>query len=469
MSQIHNIKLEILRSGPSHNQLLSPLTPYLILCGAAGPVTVHLPFEQRQLLIRLERLRYYTGGMPVPPGQREAELRELGEAIGRIFGQVSPFLGELAGARAKKGRFVHLRLSLSAFELALLPFETAIAPNGFPGSGSPLFLQSKIPITITREIRRGRPLPVEWDRPPRILFISASPHGFARVPVKGHLMALRRAIDPWVKIRDTEEERLEAVKKMLTVLPDATLEQVRQASMDTEYSHVHILAHGAPYDRAGDRRSGLALCSGKNPLEADVIDGEALAIALTANRASATAARRRPTVLSLATCDSGNVHSVLTPGGSLAHELHAAGIPWVFASQFPPLDEFFQYLHRSALQAAPQGGRPPPRTPRIAAAPSAPPARIPTTGPVSWPTQPYPGILKNRWTTFATGRPVSGLKPCLHDWTICSLPGRPMTRMGKGFQGRRIISAVSSAGNFNPGGKNPPHNPAPRNWPNGWA
>jgi len=335
MSEIHNVKLEILRSGPSHNQLLSPLTPYLVLCGAAGPVTVHLPFEQRQLLIRLERLRYYTGGTPVPPSQREAELRDLGEAIGGMFGQVLPFLAELSSARAKEGRFVHLRLSLSAFELALLPFEAAIAPNGFPGSGSPLFLQSKIPITLTREIRRGRPLPVEWNRPPRILFISAAPAGLASVPVKGHLVALRSAIEPWVKIRDTEEERLEAVKEILTVLPDATLEQIRQASLDTEYSHVHILAHGAPYDRAGDQRYGLALCSGKNPGEADVIDGEALAIALTGNRASAGIARRRPTVLSLATCDSGNVNSVLTPGGSMAHELHGAGIPWVFASQFP--------------------------------------------------------------------------------------------------------------------------------------
>ena len=356
MSEIHNVKLEILRSGPSHNQLLSPLTPYLVLCGAAGPTTVHIPFEQRQLLIRLERLRYYTEGTAVPPGQREAELRELGEAIGGIFGRVLPFLGELSSARAKKGRFVHLRLSMSAFELALLPFEAAIAPNGFPGSGSPLFLQSKIPITLTREIRRGRPLPVDWNRPPRILFISASPHGLAPVPVKGHLVALRRAIDPWVKIRDTEEERLEAVKEILTVLPDATLEQVRQASMDTEYSHVHILAHGAPYDRAGDRRYGLSLCSGKKPGEADVIDGEALAIALTANRASTAGARRRPTVLSLATCDSGNVNSVLTPGGSLAHELHGAGIPWVFASQFPlwmsSSNIFTEVLYKRLLRGA---------------------------------------------------------------------------------------------------------------------
>ena len=356
MSEIHNIKLEILRSGPAHNQLLSPLTPYLVLCGAAGPSTVHLPFEQRQLLSRLERLRYYTGGMPVPPTQREAELRELGEAIGRMFGQVLPFLGELSSARAKKGRFVHLRLSLSAFELALLPFETAIAPDGFPGSGAPLFLQSKIPITLTREIRRGRPLPVEWNRPPRILFISAAPAGLASVPVKGHLIALRRAIDPWVKIRDTEEERLEAVKEILTVLPDATLDQIRQTSMDTEYSHVHILAHGAPYDRAGDQRYGLALCSGKNPGEADVIDGEALGIALTGNRASTSAGRRRPTVLSLATCDSANVHSVLTPGGSIAHELHAAGIPWVFASQFPlwmrSSNIFTEVLYKRLLMGA---------------------------------------------------------------------------------------------------------------------
>ncbi|MBU0966399.1 MAG: CHAT domain-containing protein [Proteobacteria bacterium] len=335
MSEIHNVKLEILRPGPAHNQLLSPLTPYLVLCGADGPVTVRLPFEQRQLLIRLERLRYYTEGTPVPAGQREAELRELGETIGQMFGQVPGLLAELGSVQAAKGKFVHLRLSLSGFELALLPFEAAIAPAGFPGSGSPLFLQSKTPITLTREVRRGRPLPVEWNRPPRILFIFASPGGLAVVPAERHLVALRRAIDPWIKIKNSEEARLAEVKNILTVLPEATLEQIRQACMDTEYTHVHILAHGAPYDHAGDQQYGLALCDSTNPAEVDVVDGERLAIALTTDRALDCAARHRPTVLSLATCDSGNVRSVLTPGGSIAHELHAAGIPWVFASQFP--------------------------------------------------------------------------------------------------------------------------------------
>ena len=54
MAQIRNIKLELLRPGPAHNQLLSPLTPYLALCGADGPVTVNIPFEHRHLLNRLE-------------------------------------------------------------------------------------------------------------------------------------------------------------------------------------------------------------------------------------------------------------------------------------------------------------------------------------------------------------------------------------------------------------------------------
>ena len=41
MVEIQNVKLELLRPGPAHNQLLSPLTPYLALCGADGPVTVN--------------------------------------------------------------------------------------------------------------------------------------------------------------------------------------------------------------------------------------------------------------------------------------------------------------------------------------------------------------------------------------------------------------------------------------------
>jgi len=342
MSEIQYVKLELLRSGPAHNQLLSPLTPYLALCGADGPVTVHVPFEHAQLLTRLERLRYFTEGREVAPLQREAEVREIGEALGRVLSQVPGLLSEVSRARCDGSDIVHLRLSVAAYELALVPFELAIGPDAFPGSGAPLFLQTIAPITLTREVRRGRALPVYWDRPPRILFAFAAPGDLPPVPAQAHLEALRRAIDPWTKWTREPAERVAEVKKLLTVLPSASLQKIRRACAETEYTHVHILAHGELREKTG--RYGLDLCRDDDPSEKDLIDGEALATALTA-RDSIGTTRFRPTVVSLATCDSGNSGSVVMAGGSMAHALHAGGIPWVFASQFP------LWMHASSVAA----------------------------------------------------------------------------------------------------------------------
>jgi hypothetical protein len=331
MGEIRDVKLELLRSGPAHNQLLSPLTPYLALCGADGPVTVTIPFEHGQLLNRLERLRYEIDGREVAPSQREAEVREIGEALGRVLSQVPGLLSELSSARSEQSELVNLRLSVGANELALVPFELAIGQDGYPGSGSPLFLQSIAPITLTREVRRGRPLPVQWNRRPRILFAFASPADLPPVPAQAHLQSLRRAIDPWVKWKPEPAERVKEVGAHLTVLPNASLQAIRRACAETEYTHVHILAHGQMIERQG--HYGLALCADTDGGRSEV-DGEALSIALTA-RDSMGQARSRPTVVSLATCDSGNAGSVITAGGSVAHALHAGGIPWVIASQFP--------------------------------------------------------------------------------------------------------------------------------------
>lgn len=332
-TEIRSVKLELLRAGPTHNQLLSPLTNYIALCGSDGPVTLTIPFEHRQLLMRLKRLKYPLDKDPATDDQRQAELRDIGESLGRIFAQVPALISELGSAATGKGSLVHLSLSMSAFELGLLPFEAAIAADGFPGTGAPLFLQMRTPISITREVRRGRPLPINWARTPKILFAFAAPAG-SYVPSQSHLQALREAIEPWVKRKDNPADRVSEVKKLLTVLPQATLEQLRSLCATEEFTHVHILAHGAPYQQSGDEHYGLALCSEAGPDQVDVVDGERLAIALTANDALGTS-HCRPTVVTLATCDSGNINSVLTPGGSIAHELNGSGIPWVIASQFP--------------------------------------------------------------------------------------------------------------------------------------
>jgi len=337
MKNIQHIALELVRPGPAHNQLLSPLTPYVALCGGDSPVSVHLPFEHQQLLTRIQRLRYELETGPASEtqiAQRQAELAEMGRMLGDVLGGIPALLAELSRIRSEGGKLVHLRLSLSASELGMVPFEMALSPPGFPGSGSPLFLQSHTPVTVTREIRRGRLLPLHWDRRPKILLAFASPAGLAPVPAEAHLKAIREAIDPWVKIKDSAQQRVEELKELLTVLPDATLQDIRNQCMLERYTHVHILAHGAPFTTAGDRRYGIVLCRQNDKTQWDVVDGESLAIALT-SKSAAGATQFTPTVVSLATCDSGNVSTVVTPGGSVAHELHTAGIPWVVASQFP--------------------------------------------------------------------------------------------------------------------------------------
>ncbi len=42
MKRIHEVTLELVRPGPPHNQLLSPLTPYMALCGDGSPITFHI-------------------------------------------------------------------------------------------------------------------------------------------------------------------------------------------------------------------------------------------------------------------------------------------------------------------------------------------------------------------------------------------------------------------------------------------
>ncbi len=332
MSDIRDIKLEFLRAGPAHNQLLSPLTPYMALCGADGPVSVQLPFEHAQLLSRLNRLRYEIDGVPVAASQREGELQELGEAIARVLGTIPALVSELRSARSDTSRLVNIQLKISAFELGLVPFEATMAPADTSGSGAPLLLRTLT--SMTREIRRGEPLKLEWNRAPKILFAFASPPGLPAVPAQAHLEALRSAIDPWIKIKDSPEERVAEVRKVLTVLKNASARNISDACQAEDYTHVHILAHGAPIPGSDNRRFGVVLGKEGDAAGHVVVDGQSLAMALKSMKSNGRA-KQPPTVVTLATCDSGNSSTVLTPGGSIAHELHAQDIPWVIASQFP--------------------------------------------------------------------------------------------------------------------------------------
>ena len=47
--EIRRVSVELLRHGPRHNQLLSPLTPYLAVCGDFPGGVVHAPYEQAEV------------------------------------------------------------------------------------------------------------------------------------------------------------------------------------------------------------------------------------------------------------------------------------------------------------------------------------------------------------------------------------------------------------------------------------
>lgn len=345
------ITLELLRHGPAHNQLLSPLTPYLALCENHAPVTIHVPFEHNQFLHRLTTLTYELGEEPLADNQRRFQLSDTGRELSRILGAIPGLTAELNRGGSTPEEVVHLRLVLSCSELALLPFELVLAGNGFPGFGQPLLLQNQTPICLTREVRRVKePAPwnrdpsdpakapvSDWEAGPRVLMVVASPPGLSAVPVEAHLLALRKSLDPWIHhyAPDDSEARRKRVDQRLRVITSASVDAIQDVCRDEAFTHVHILAHGVAHDIGFDKRFGIALHDAADLSTWDVVNGERLASALRSMDRSEPSRFRRPMVVTLASCNGANAGSTVGVGASVAHALHEAGIPLVVAGQFP--------------------------------------------------------------------------------------------------------------------------------------
>ncbi|WP_343656940.1 CHAT domain-containing protein [Paraburkholderia caribensis] len=335
---MRKITLELLRHGPPHNQLLSPLTEYIALCENHSAVTFHVPFEHNQMLYRLRALSYQLG-----PEAREFQMADTARVLGRLLGEIPGLTADLNRQRTGTSdgdtaeQVTHLRLIISASELALLPFELATAPNGFPGEGQALSLQTQQPVCITRETRRVAQEYVRWPRKPRILFAFASPPDLETVPAEAHLLALREALAPWLALSDDydDEQRLKIIGDRLSVLPNASAESLEDACAKNDYTHVHILAHGVQTNTPYDSRFGLAFHADRHADGIEAISGDRLATILRTPRHGQPGRFTRPAVVTLASCNAGNVGSVTGVGASIAHALHEAGVPLVIASQYP--------------------------------------------------------------------------------------------------------------------------------------
>ena len=186
--KVRRVSLEFLRAGPPHNQLLSPLTQYLGICGESGACVVTFPYEHASFLRHLEELRYVEGDSE----QRRLEvLQQIGVDLARVLGSVPGFEGSLTGDR---DMLVQLRLMLSASELALLPFELSKMPQGreHPGDNW-LALQTQVALCVTRHVRSFPFDHVKWSFPPRILFVAGDPQD---IPFGEHKARSRRRSSP---------------------------------------------------------------------------------------------------------------------------------------------------------------------------------------------------------------------------------------------------------------------------------
>jgi hypothetical protein len=317
---IRMVTVELLRAGPRHNQLISPLTQYLGVCGNAPAGRIALPYEHGDLEQRLQELRY--GVVADDDSARRSQVLErTGRDMAEILSGVPGVSGVLNPEEDQTQTLTHLRIVLSASELAMLPFEAAKIPTGTGAGAVWLALQSRAPVCITRHIRSVSSEGIRWPTAPRILFI-AGPDA----PLAEHRRALEDVMKPW---RSLDGE----LGDHLVTLKEPTLAELSRAitaagDQGRPFSHVHILAHGEQLDEK-DRYSpvGVVLNDTEDP-----VSGTRLATALTSVTDGGVS---RPAVITLASCDSAKQSDVRTIDAGVAHNLHDQGIPLVVASQFP--------------------------------------------------------------------------------------------------------------------------------------
>lgn len=322
------IEIEILRTGQSLNLQLDSGNNYIALYGADPARDFTIPCTQADFDTHAALLRYKDGDEQ----KRLAGIGFFQALMSRIIGQVYPE----DAARPGADDFLHLRLVATPKEIAQLPFELALTPaplceEGMPAA--PFFVNPKLKITFTREVRQASARHYKWPHQPRILFAWAQPGN--TVPHDEHLDAFTHVLRPWALPLKGSPAPVPDTGALITELGNASLASIKAAlaaavAAGHPYTHVHLLAHGGKAAQRPD--PFLVILNDDTTGRADYASGKDLVAALTAEHEGTTTL---PYVVSLMACDSGNTGDPFNPVGSLAHALHEGGIPCVLASQFP--------------------------------------------------------------------------------------------------------------------------------------
>lgn len=319
------IRVELLRPGDLHGQLLSRLTPYIAVTDERHVETLQLPFDHLHLVRAQSSLAAAT-----QPAMKRQELDKLGESVAQVIGRISQLPGLLSGADQ---RLRHLRLTLAGHELAMIPWEASQLPSGAGAAAQKLLLQSTNPVVLTRELRESSQRRFDWSRAPRVLLAASGPL-LPSALLRAHVLAFYRALQPFVRHESHVDHAGHALRDLLHVLPSASLDEIQDTCRRSQlaFTHIVILAHGRSYLDSGQPRYGVELYHPQ--LGSELVDGERLVQAIYPVSEHENQ-DRCPLFATLLVCHGDSAGNVVLPFGSLAHQLHSGGIPWVVGSQFP--------------------------------------------------------------------------------------------------------------------------------------
>ncbi len=316
-SRIRRIPVQLARKGPPHNQLLNPLVEYYCLA-PEGMNSFNVRYEHRRLLASLHRLAFADDPF------FDVEVKELSICMDLSFIKGLPAeLYGLVGHDRELGReqILHLDLGLWADELALLPFELALIPEGVPGAGNPILLQDDIKVCLTRFAAGPNPLRFDWPDAPHIVVIAGLLDD-KNDWVNAQLQALGRAMNVQIALPEGDKTGPLQVANGITLLQKASLEQIHHFFTKASATYVHLIARFVDEQNLG--HPAIALPGSKDSV-VDSVGVERLAIAMMPKWSD----QAPPRLVTVA------VPGPHAAGAIFAHGLHQAGISMVVAPQFP--------------------------------------------------------------------------------------------------------------------------------------
>lgn len=305
MNKTHHIVLELTRAENADDPYAFSFRPqeYLLRTEGGGFRTTELSWNDA-LLDDLEDVR--------TPGCEPAVVQRMGDRLHKFLVPADfAHYERLIANAVDDGESVHITIRSAAAELYVLPWELLT----IRATGQHLAELPNVLIKYHWPETRSTPTDGPLGERGRVLMIWSAAGG--RVPADEHRQAIYRAATrghyPFDRDRD--------------VLADVSLERLDEvlaeaARSERPVSVLHILAHGAA---SGDT-FGLAF-DGDNNKRAVVDPGRLRQIL------APYASTLRLVVL--CACDSGNLGELGNHLGSVAQNLHSAGIASVIASRFP--------------------------------------------------------------------------------------------------------------------------------------